>query len=89
MLALRPGTPARQTHDYKRHATTSLFAAPEITNERIRRGSHRSTRESGQAVDDYPAVYNGDPNPFIRTKSADDIPASLQGCRTGMIEAGY
>ena len=34
-------------------------------------------------------VYNGDPDPFIRTKSAGDIPASLQGCRTGMIEAGY
>ena len=27
MLPLRPGTPARQTHDYKRNGTTSLFAA--------------------------------------------------------------
>jgi transposase len=27
LLALRPGIPARQTHDYKRHGTTTLFAA--------------------------------------------------------------
>lgn len=27
LLALRPGMPARQTHDYKRNGTTTLFAA--------------------------------------------------------------
>lgn len=27
ILPLRPGLPARQTHDYKRHGTTTLFAA--------------------------------------------------------------
>ena len=27
LLPLRPGMPARQTHDYKRHGTTTLFAA--------------------------------------------------------------
>lgn len=27
LLPLRPGLPARQTHDYERHGTTSLFAA--------------------------------------------------------------
>jgi transposase len=27
LLALRPGLPARQTHDYKRHGTTTLYAA--------------------------------------------------------------
>ena len=30
MLPLRPGQVARRTHDYKRHATTSLFAALDI-----------------------------------------------------------
>ncbi len=30
MLPLRTGTPARQTHDYKRNDTTSLFAALDI-----------------------------------------------------------
>ena len=30
ILALRPGLPARQTHDYQRHGTTTLFAALNI-----------------------------------------------------------
>ena len=30
MLPLRPGQPARRSHDYKRHGTTSLFAALDI-----------------------------------------------------------
>ena len=160
MLPLRPGTPARQTHDYKRNGTTSLFAAldiatgevigrcyprhrsvefrkfltviekrvpkeldihlvldnygthrtamlhkwllrhprfhlrftptsaswlnqierwfAEITNKQIRRGSYRSTRELVQAIEDYLAVYNEDPKPFIWTKSAGDIRESLK-----------
>ncbi|UPJ68505.1 hypothetical protein [Bradyrhizobium sp. 191] len=27
MLPMRPGQPARRKHDYRRHGTTSLFAA--------------------------------------------------------------
>jgi transposase len=30
ILALRPGLPARQTHDYERHGTTTLFAAMNV-----------------------------------------------------------
>jgi hypothetical protein len=30
MLPLRPGLPARQTYDYKRNGTTTLFAALEV-----------------------------------------------------------
>ena len=30
MLPMRPGNPERRTHDYKRHGTTTLFAALEI-----------------------------------------------------------
>lgn len=30
MLPFRPGQVERQTHDYKRHGTTSLFAALDI-----------------------------------------------------------
>ena len=30
MLPMQPGLPARRTHDYKRHGTTTLFAALEI-----------------------------------------------------------
>jgi transposase len=32
MLPLRPGLPARQTHDYRRHGTVTLFAALNIAN---------------------------------------------------------
>lgn len=32
LLPLRPGIPARQTHDYRRHGLTSLYAALEIAS---------------------------------------------------------
>jgi transposase len=35
MLPLRPGQPARRSHDYKRHGTTSLFAALDIATGRV------------------------------------------------------
>ena len=35
MLPLRPGLPARQTHDYKRNGTTTLFAALEVATGKI------------------------------------------------------
>ena len=50
----------------------------EITNRRIRRGSYRSTRELVQTIEDYLAVHNEDPKPFVWTKSADDILESLK-----------
>jgi transposase len=35
MLPMRPGQPARWSHDYKRHGTTSLFAALDIATGRV------------------------------------------------------
>ena len=35
LLPLRPGIPARQTHDYRRHGLTSLYAALEIASGKI------------------------------------------------------
>ncbi len=35
VLPLRPGVPARQTHDYIRHGTTSLFAALEVATGKV------------------------------------------------------
>lgn len=35
MLPLRPGQPARRSHDYIRHGTTSLFAALDIATGRV------------------------------------------------------
>jgi transposase len=160
ILPLAPGIPARRTHDYMRHGTTTLFAALDIasgevigelhrrhrsseflqflrtieasvpaaldihlvmdnygthktpkvrnwfarhprfhvhftptsaswinqverwfatlTEKQIRRGTHRSTRQLEQAIRSYLDTYNADPRPFVWSKSADDILASIE-----------
>jgi transposase len=35
ILPMRPGLPARMTHDYRRHGTTSLFAALEVASGKV------------------------------------------------------
>ena len=159
MLPLRPGQIERRTHDYKRHGTTSLFAAlelktsrvigqlhrrhrsqefrkfldtieanvpseldvhivmdnygthktaiirkwfakrprfhvhftptygswlnlverwfAEITNKRIRRGVFRSVKELESAIRQYIDIHNEDPKPFVWTRTADEILASI------------
>jgi len=49
-----------------------------LTQNYIRRGTHRSTRELEQAIRSYLDIHNADPKPFVWTKSADDILASIQ-----------
>jgi transposase len=155
ILPLRPGIPERQTHDYKRHGTTTLFAAMnvldgtiiskcsprhrhqefirflnqidqetppnlsihviadnyathkhervkswfkrhkrfqihfiptssswlnlverwfrEITDKRIRRGTFNSVPALIQAIEEYVAVNNAHPKPFIWTATVDSI----------------
>ena len=41
------------------------FAA--LTEQQIRRGTHRSTKELEEAIEEYLTVYNEDPKPFIWT----------------------
>src|SRR4029077_16417833 len=159
LLPLQPGQLERRTHDYKRHGTTSLFAAlelktsrligqlhrrhrsvefrkfldvieaqvpasldihlimdnygthktatirkwfakrprfhvhytptygswinlverwfAELTNKRIRRGVFRSVKELEAAIREYIDPHNEDPKPFVWTKTADQILASI------------
>jgi transposase len=159
MLPMRPGQMERRTHDYRRHGTTSLFAALNVatgnvlgqthrrhrsvefrkfldlidvsvpqdlavhlvidnyathksplirnwlvkrprfhvhftptygswinmverwfgllTQRQIKRGSHRSVRELERAIRQFLQAHNDDPKPFIWTKSADEILASI------------
>ena len=35
VLPIRPGIPERQTHDYQRHGTTTLFAAPDVLTGKV------------------------------------------------------
>jgi transposase len=44
LLPMRPGIPARQTHDYIRHGTTSLFAALDIATGKVIGQCHRRHR---------------------------------------------
>jgi transposase len=48
-----------------------------LTQKQIRRGTHRSTRELETAIKQYLAVSNGHPKPFVWTKTADEILASV------------
>jgi transposase len=160
ILPMRPGQAERHTHDYKRHGTTSLFAALDVkagtiigrcmprhraaefrrfldtvesnvpndlyihvvmdnasshktklirdwfakrpnwhphftptssswinqverffallSEQQIKRGAHRSTKELEGAISAYVDARNKDPKPFRWTKTADDILASIQ-----------
>jgi transposase len=49
-----------------------------LTDQQIRRGSHRSTRQLIGAIETYLALTNDQPKPFIWTKTADQILASVQ-----------
>jgi transposase len=44
LLRLGPGQPERQTHDYVRHGTTSLFAALNVANGKVIGQCHRQHR---------------------------------------------
>src|SRR2546427_4072161 len=49
----------------------------ELTNNRIRRGVFRSVKDLELAIREYIDVHNEDPKPFVWTKSADEILASI------------
>jgi len=171
MLPMRPGQIERRTHDYKRHGTTSLFAALDVktgkvigechrrhratefrkfldtidavtpaalelhlildnygthktpliqrwlakrprfhlhftptsaswinmverwfatlTEKQIRRGIHRSTWELEQAIRAYLKRNNEQPKPFVWTKTADEILASLARFCKLTLETGH
>jgi len=44
LLPLRPGIPAQMSHDYKRHGTTSLFAALEVASGKVHGRCYRRHR---------------------------------------------
>lgn len=49
----------------------------EITNKRIRRGIFRSVKALEAAIREYIEVHNEDPKPFVWSRSADEILASI------------
>jgi transposase len=57
------------------HLVERWFA--EITNKRIRRGVFRSVKELEEAIREYLDAHNESPKPFVWTKTADEILASM------------
>ena len=49
-----------------------------LTQRYIRRGTHRSTRQLEQAIRQYLDIHNANPKPFVWTKTAADILASIE-----------
>ena len=49
----------------------------ELTTKQIRRGAHRSVSELERAIYAFLDAHNTDPKPFVWTKSADEILASI------------
>jgi transposase len=171
LLPMRPGQAERRSHDYKRHGTTSLFAALDVktgavigechrrhrsvefrkfldtidqsvpasldvhlildnygthktatirawlakrprfhvhftptsaswinlverwfatlTEKQIRRGAHRSVRELETAIKFYLDITNQAPKPFVWTKTADEILASVARFCARTSESGH
>jgi transposase len=50
----------------------------DLTNKQLRRGSHRSTAELERAIREYIEIRNRNPKPFVWTKTADEILASIE-----------
>jgi transposase len=48
-----------------------------LTQRAIKRGSHCSVASLKAAIEEFMAAHNDDPKPFVWTKSADDILASI------------
>jgi transposase len=44
ILPMRPGLPERRTHDYRRHGTSTLFAALDVASGKVIRELHRRHR---------------------------------------------
>jgi hypothetical protein len=63
------------------------FAA--LTENQIRRGAHRSVGQLETAIKQYLRITNEAPIPFVWTKTADEILASVARCCTLTSETGH
>jgi transposase len=60
-----------------------------LSARQIKRGTHRSTRELEQAIRAYLHTYNQDPKPFVWTKTADAILASVARFCNRISDSGH
>lgn len=60
-----------------------------LTQKQIRRGTHRSTQQLEKAIRSYLDMSNEDPKPFVWSKTADEILASIQRFCTLTSDSGH
>lgn len=60
-----------------------------LTEKQLRRGVHRSTRDLERAIDAYLAVSNEVPKPFVWTKTADEILATIARFSQRISDSGH
>jgi transposase len=58
-----------------------------LTQRQIKRGAHKSVASLKAAIEEFLAAHNDDPKPFVWTKSADDILASIARFATRTVAA--
>ena len=58
-----------------------------LTQRQIKRGAHKSVAALKAAIEDFLTAHNDSPKPFVWTKSADDILASIARFATRTIAA--
>lgn len=61
----------------------------ELTNKRIRRGTHTSERALERDIKDWVATWNENPKPFVWVKTADEILASIARFCTRISEPAH
>ncbi len=60
-----------------------------LTTKQLRRGVHRSTRDLEAAIRRYLALHNQDPKPFVWTKTADEILATVARLCKRISDSGH
>jgi len=59
-------------------STRSSGGSPELTRQLIQRGDHRSVQALERDIRAWAAAWNDNPNPFVWTKTAEQILRSIQ-----------
>jgi hypothetical protein len=72
-LPMKRGRAGTMTHDYKRHGTTTLFAALDVLE-----GVFRSIIDLQAAINRFVAETNHDPKPFVWTADPNKIIAAVK-----------
>jgi transposase len=61
----------------------------ELTSRKLRRGAHRSVRELNADIEDWVERWNEDPSPYVWTKSADEILATIAAYCNVINDSGH